>query len=121
VVRQGEYCREVSRNSAREDQAVRFRAVFVNATPGAVRIPLLPRPGDEKYIVCVSSQVGCAMACAFCATGKFGFQRNLATREIVDQVIQVRDDSRYPVRGVVMMGMGEPITTAGKTSVSLWR
>ena len=75
----------------------------------AVRIPLLHRPGDEKVIVCVSSQVGCALACAFCATGRMGFQRNLATWEIVDQVIQVRDDSTHPVRGVVFMGMGEPM------------
>ncbi len=75
----------------------------------AVRIPLLHRAGDEKYIVCVSSQVGCAMACAFCATGRLGFVRNLAAWEIVDQVIQVRDDSNLPVRGVVAMGMGEPL------------
>lgn len=73
-----------------------------------VRIPLLHRPGDEKYIVCVSSQAGCAMGCAFCATGRLGFQRNLAPWEIVDQVLQVRDDSPHPVRGVVFMGMGEP-------------
>lgn len=75
----------------------------------AVRIPLLHRPGDEKYIVCVSSQVGCAMGCAFCATGKMGFRRNLHTWEIVDQVLRVRDDSPYPVRGVVFMGQGEPL------------
>jgi 23S rRNA (adenine2503-C2)-methyltransferase len=75
----------------------------------SVRIPLLHRPGDEKYIVCVSSQVGCAMGCAFCATGRMGFKRNLATWEIVDQVMQIRDDSPYPVRGVVFMGMGEPL------------
>jgi 23S rRNA (adenine2503-C2)-methyltransferase len=74
----------------------------------AVGIPLLHRPGDEKYIVCVSSQVGCAMGCVFCATGRMGFRRNLATWEIVDQVLQVRDDSPHPVRGVVFMGMGEP-------------
>jgi 23S rRNA (adenine2503-C2)-methyltransferase len=74
----------------------------------AVRIPLMHRPGDEKYIVCVSSQVGCAMGCVFCATGRMGFQRNLAAWEIVDQVMQVRDDSPHPVRGVVFMGMGEP-------------
>ncbi|MBL8799499.1 MAG: radical SAM protein [Planctomycetia bacterium] len=74
----------------------------------AVRIPLLHRPGDEKYVVCVSSQVGCAMACAFCATGRLGFRRNLAVWEIVDQVMQVQADSPYPVRGVVFMGMGEP-------------
>jgi 23S rRNA (adenine2503-C2)-methyltransferase len=73
-----------------------------------VRIPLLHRPGDEKYVVCVSSQVGCAMGCVFCATGRMGFRRNLAAWEIVDQVMQVRDDSPHPVRGVVFMGMGEP-------------
>jgi 23S rRNA (adenine2503-C2)-methyltransferase len=74
-----------------------------------VRIPLVHRPGDEKYVVCVSSQVGCAMGCAFCATGRLGFRRNLAAWEIVDQVVRVRADSPYPVRGVVFMGMGEPL------------
>src|SRR5262249_21290987 len=74
----------------------------------AVRIPLLHQPGDEKYVVCVSSQVGCALGCVFCATGRVGFRRNLATWEIVDQVLQVRADSAHPVRGVVFMGMGEP-------------
>ncbi len=73
-----------------------------------VRIPLLHRPEDRKYVVCVSSQVGCALACAFCATGRMGFQRNLAAWEIVDQVMRVKADSEYPVRGVVFMGMGEP-------------
>src|SRR6185369_8339399 len=75
----------------------------------AVRIPLLHRPGDEKYVVCVSSQVGCGLGCVFCATGRMGFQRNLATWEIVDQVTQVQADSPHPVRGVVFMGMGEPM------------
>jgi 23S rRNA (adenine2503-C2)-methyltransferase len=75
----------------------------------AVRIPLLHRPGDPKYVVCVSSQVGCALACAFCATGRMGFRRNLETWEIVDQVVKVAADSEHPVRGVVFMGMGEPL------------
>jgi 23S rRNA (adenine2503-C2)-methyltransferase len=75
----------------------------------AVRIPLLHRPDDEKYVVCVSSQVGCALGCVFCATGRMGFQRNLATWEIVDQVTQIQADSPHPVRGVVFMGMGEPL------------
>ena len=75
----------------------------------AVRIPLLHRPDDEKYVVCVSSQVGCALGCVFCATGRMGFQRNLATWEIVDQVTQIQVDSPHPVRGVVFMGMGEPM------------
>src|SRR5262249_8363255 len=64
----------------------------------AVGIPLLHRPGDEKYVVCVSSQVGCAMGCAFCATGRLGFKRNLRTWEIVDQVVKGQADSTYPVR-----------------------
>jgi 23S rRNA (adenine2503-C2)-methyltransferase len=75
----------------------------------AVRIPLLHRPEDPKYIVCVSSQVGCAMGCVFCATGRMGFHRNLAAWEIVDQVASIRADSPHPVRGVVFMGMGEPL------------
>lgn len=75
----------------------------------AVRIPLLHRPDDCKYVVCVSSQVGCAMGCAFCATGKMGFRRNLAAWEIVDQVLKIQADSPHPVRGVVFMGMGEPL------------
>ncbi|HEV3443951.1 MAG TPA: radical SAM protein [Gemmataceae bacterium] len=74
----------------------------------AVRIPLLHR-SEGKYVVCVSSQVGCALGCAFCATARLGFKRNLATWEIVDQVLQVQADSLHPVRGVVFMGMGEPM------------
>jgi 23S rRNA (adenine2503-C2)-methyltransferase len=75
----------------------------------AVRIPLLHRPGAEKYVVCVSSQVGCAMGCVFCATGRLGFVRQLQTWEIVDQVVRIAADSPHPVRGVVFMGMGEPL------------
>jgi 23S rRNA (adenine2503-C2)-methyltransferase len=75
----------------------------------AVRIPLLHKPGDEKFIICVSSQAGCPLACDFCATGRLGFQRNLATWEIVDQVLQIQAISQHPVRGVVFMGMGEPL------------
>jgi len=75
----------------------------------AVRIPLLHRPDDRKYVVCVSSQAGCALGCAFCATARLGFRRNLAAWEIVDQVLRVQADSPHPVRGVVFMGMGEPM------------
>ncbi len=75
----------------------------------AVRIPLLHRPDDLKYVACVSSQVGCAMGCVFCATGRLGFGRNLAAWEIVDQVVKMQADSPHPIRGVVFMGMGEPL------------
>ena len=75
----------------------------------AVRIPLLHRPGDLKYVACLSSQVGCALGCAFCATGRMGFGRNLAAWEMVDQVVKMQADSPHPIRGVVFMGMGEPL------------
>jgi 23S rRNA (adenine2503-C2)-methyltransferase len=74
----------------------------------AVRIPL-ERPG--RFVVCVSSQTGCSLGCAFCATARLGAGRNLAAWEIVDQVRQVRDDLPVPgrVHGVVFQGMGEPL------------
>jgi 23S rRNA (adenine2503-C2)-methyltransferase len=75
----------------------------------AVAIPLVHRAGEEKFIVCVSSQVGCALGCEFCATGRIGFGRNLSAWEMVDSVIRVAIDSPHPVRGVVFMGMGEPM------------
>ena len=75
----------------------------------AVRIPLMHRPPDLKYVACISSQVGCAMGCAFCATAKMGFRRNLAAWEMVDQVAKIQADSPHPIRGVVFMGMGEPM------------
>ena len=75
----------------------------------AVRIPLVGRDDlPDQYVVCVSSQVGCAMGCEFCATARLGFRRNLATWEIVDQVVKIQADSAASVRGVVFMGMGEP-------------
>ncbi len=63
---------------------------------------------EKKYVVCISSQAGCALACAFCATGRLGFSRNLLAHEIVGQVLAVRAEADRPVRGVVFMGMGEP-------------
>lgn len=63
----------------------------------------------DRLTVCVSSQVGCPMACDFCATGKGGFKRNLAVHEIVDQVLTVQEDFGQRVSNIVFMGMGEPL------------
>lgn len=63
----------------------------------------------DRLTVCVSSQVGCPMACDFCATGKGGFLRNLARHEIVDQVLTVQEDFGQRVSNIVFMGMGEPL------------
>lgn len=61
-----------------------------------------------KYVICVSSQVGCALACDFCATGRLGAIRSLRAWEILAQIRQVAAEADHPVRGVVFMGMGEP-------------
>jgi 23S rRNA (adenine2503-C2)-methyltransferase len=66
-------------------------------------------PTDKRLTVCVSTQVGCPMACDFCATGKGGYKRNLTRAEIVDQVLTVQEDFQQRVSHVVFMGMGEPL------------
>ena len=70
-------------------------------------------PGRQgRTTVCVSSQAGCAMGCGFCATGQAGFERNLSTGEIVEQVLRARSEARRRGRrlsNVVFMGMGEPL------------
>ena len=58
---------------------------------------------------CVSSQVGCAVNCSFCATGKNGFVRNLDYKEIIEQVLTIQRDTGLKVTNVVFMGQGEPL------------
>lgn len=62
----------------------------------------------NRHAACLSSQVGCAMGCAFCATGGMGFQRDLSCGEILLQVLEI-SRSEGPVNRVVFMGMGEPL------------
>ena len=89
-----------------------FQKLLLELPDGArietVRIPL-EHPG--RVSVCVSSQVGCALACTFCATGRLGLKRNLETWEIVEQVRVVRAtlEPGRRVHGVVFQGMGEPM------------
>jgi len=79
-------------------------------------------PEDDRGTLCISSQAGCALDCAFCSTGKQGFNRNLSTAEIVGQLWLANrllladgirapwvEQGRHPVTNVVMMGMGEPL------------
>lgn len=58
---------------------------------------------------CVSSQVGCAVGCTFCATGFLGFKRNLTSQEIVDQVMSIQRESGKRISNIVYMGQGEPL------------
>ncbi len=70
-------------------------------------------PMQDRYSQCLSTQVGCAMACTFCNTGKLGFERNLTYGEIMGQILVGRqyleDHKRNPLKNLVFMGMGEPL------------
>ncbi|QNI74460.1 23S rRNA (adenine(2503)-C(2))-methyltransferase RlmN [Synechococcus sp. NOUM97013] len=79
------------------------------ATDDGETIETVGIPTDQRLTVCVSSQVGCPMACRFCATGKDGLQRSLHTHEIVDQVLSVREAMDRRPSHIVFMGMGEPL------------
>ena len=74
----------------------------------SVRIPM----GRGRYTLCVSSQVGCKMGCAFCETGRMGLLRHLTTSEIVAQVLVARHRLGWPIRNIVFMGMGEALDNA---------
>ena len=75
----------------------------------------------DRVTVCVSSQVGCAMACDFCATGKMGFFRNLTAADILDQVMAIQRElgEEKAVTHVVFMGMGEPLANYDQTLKSV--
>jgi 23S rRNA (adenine2503-C2)-methyltransferase len=68
-------------------------------------------PEEDRTTLCVSTQVGCPLACSFCATGAMGFTRNLRAAEIVDQVCRMREllPEGREISNVVFMGMGEPL------------
>jgi 23S rRNA (adenine2503-C2)-methyltransferase len=73
---------------------------------------LMPDFRDDRAAGCISSQVGCAMGCDFCATTKTGFERNLTAGEIVEQFVALRREARAvgrKLQTVVFMGMGEPL------------
>lgn len=74
---------------------------------------LIPVPDENRFTVCVSSQVGCSLTCTFCATGRMKRLRNLDPAEIYDQVVLVNRQSLetfgHPLTNVVYMGMGEPL------------
>lgn len=82
---------------------------------------LNPKPG--LWSACISSQVGCALKCSFCATGLMGFTRNLTAEEITDQVLfwrqQIRQDALPPLDNVIYMGMGEPFLNREEVFKSL--
>jgi len=76
-------------------------------------------PSTGKLAVCVSTQAGCGMGCAFCATGAQGLTRSLTAEEIYEQVTHVRNDFETRVTSVVFMGQGEPFANYDQTLEAL--
>lgn len=79
----------------------------------SVLIPMVGRKGRLTYTLCVSSQVGCAMGCAFCQTAQMGLIRHLTPAEIVGQWYAATHELRHTVSNIVFMGMGEPMDNLG--------
>jgi 23S rRNA (adenine2503-C2)-methyltransferase len=101
--------------SRRDSADGTIKWLFESGSGQAVEAVFIPEP--DRGTLCISSQVGCALDCAFCATGAQGFNRNLAAAEIVGQVWQANrelprrdnDAADFAVTNVVFMGMGEPL------------
>jgi len=78
-------------------------------TEDHLRVEAVLIPEGERLTACLSSQVGCAVGCKFCATGMMGFKRNLLAGEIIAQLFAIERTYGRRMTNVVMMGMGEPL------------
>jgi 23S rRNA (adenine2503-C2)-methyltransferase len=94
----------------------------------AIETVLMPRENKKqdkkaemRYTICISSQVGCPMACLFCATGSAGFSRNLSYREIVDQYRYWQSvvGEEYKIDNIMLMGQGEPLLNYDNVKIAL--
>lgn len=79
------------------------------ATSDGFEIESVVLPMKAGYTLCLSSQIGCKMGCAFCETAKMGLKRNLSASEIVTQLFHAKHTLNVPIRNLVFMGMGEPL------------
>lgn len=102
--------------------------VILRATDGKLFESVLMRNKREQWTICVSSQIGCAMKCTFCATGTMGLKRSLSSDEIIDQYrywqqfVASRPELDERISNVVFMGMGEPLANYEnvKTAIHTW-
>src|SRR5438309_1295682 len=69
-------------------------------------------PEGDRLSLCLSTQVGCAYRCAFCASGLVPFERQLSAAEIIDQILLIQKDQKRRVTNLLFMGMGEPLANA---------
>lgn len=95
--------REVARQQS-EDGSRKYLVAFSDGTS----VECVGMPSGDRLAACVSTQAGCPMGCAFCATGREGLTRSLTADEIYDQALHIRNDFGTRVTSVVLMGQGEP-------------
>ena len=129
------YLKSVSNIDEMTDLSKQFREDFkqiAQVTDTKIKVKQVSSDGTIKYLIeypdgecvetvlmrfdnranltaCVSSQIGCAVNCSFCATGKRGFIRNLSYKEIIEQVLTIQRDTGLKITNVVFMGQGEPL------------
>lgn len=129
------YLKSVKNIDEMTDLSVKFRDELKNValvTDVKIKVKQVSSDGTIKYLIeypdgecvetvlmrfdnranltaCVSSQIGCAVNCSFCATGKRGFIRNLTYKEIIEQVLTIQRDTGLKVTNIVFMGQGEPL------------
>ncbi len=103
----------VVRRAESRDGTVKF--LFALADGQSIESVLIPE--TKRLTLCISTQVGCAYGCAFCATALLGFKRNLTASEIVDQFIEASREGANDQRitNIVLMGMGEPLANYANT------
>jgi len=103
---------EISEKQVSDDGTIKYALTL----EGGQEVETVWIPENDRATLCVSSQVGCALECTFCATAQQGFNRNLSMAEIIGQVWRVANDigatriaGTRPITNIVMMGMGEPL------------
>ena len=106
--------------AARQQSADGSRKYLLRLADGA-SVECVGMPTGQRLAVCASTQAGCGMGCAFCATGASGLTRSLTAAEIYEQVMHVRDDFGTRVTSVVLMGQGEPFANSDATLAALRR
>ena len=122
---EGEYgtgCVPVAARQVADDGTTKL---LLRLTDGkTVEAVMMPDHREDRVAGCISSQVGCAMGCDFCATAQSGFERNLTTGEMVEQFLHLRREAQAigrRLQTVVFMGMGEPMLNLGNVLEAIRR
>ena len=98
---------KIKKKQVSKDGTIKYLVEYPDGE--CVETVLMRFDNRANLTACVSSQVGCAVNCSFCATGKGGFKRNLTYQEIIEQVLTIQRDTGLKVTNIVFMGQGEPL------------